>query len=137
MPRRILAPILEIGIAALWQVVSPCCFECCSRRFKGRRGAVPIVARIAARIEAAAPLPLIRRRRGAGPLDDDADADAGIVDMPGHGPIVDALAGEGGHGPLKRGQGRQANRPTDCGRAYPSHCRLRVRKSCDAVRFGQ
>jgi hypothetical protein len=25
----------------------------------------------------------------------------GIVDMPGHRPIVDALAGEGGHAPLK------------------------------------
>jgi hypothetical protein len=60
-------------------------------------------ARIAARVKAAAPLPLIRRRRLSRSLDDHADADAGIVDVPGHGPVINALAGEGGHAPLKRG----------------------------------
>jgi hypothetical protein len=29
MPRRILAPFLEVGIGALWQVVAPCRFERC------------------------------------------------------------------------------------------------------------
>jgi hypothetical protein len=64
MPHRVLVPFIEVGIAALWQIVSPCRFECRARFLETRRGAVSIVARIATRIEAAAPLPLIRRRRG-------------------------------------------------------------------------
>jgi hypothetical protein len=67
-----------------------------------RRGAVSIVSRIAARIKSAAPLPLIGRGRGARSLGDHTDPDAGIMDVPGHGPIVDALAGEFEHGLLKR-----------------------------------
>jgi len=45
MPRRILAPMLEVGFAAFWQIVSPCRFECGARRFKGRRGAVALMSR--------------------------------------------------------------------------------------------
>ena len=41
-------------------------------------------------------------------LDDHADAHAGIVNLPGFRAIVDALAGEGGHGPLKRATLRPA-----------------------------
>src|SRR5450631_3172562 len=61
------------------------------------RGAMPIVARIAAGVEAADPLPLIGRGRGTRAFDDHANAHAGIVDVPGHGPIVNALLGQGGH----------------------------------------
>jgi hypothetical protein len=42
--------------------------------------------------------------RGAGDarsLHHHPDANAGIVDVPGHGSIVDAFAGEGGHGGIK------------------------------------
>ena len=70
-----------------------------------------LLARIAAGIEAAMPLPLIRPRRRAGSLDDHANADAGIVDMPGHGPIVDALAGELGHAPIEAQPARLAKWP--------------------------
>jgi hypothetical protein len=62
MPRLILPPFLEVIIAALWQIVSPCPFECHARGLETRRGAVSIVTRLAARIEPAAPLPRIRRR---------------------------------------------------------------------------
>ena len=65
-------------------------------RHRNRRGTMSIITRIAARIEAAMPFPLIGRRRGARSLDDHPDADASIVHVPGHGPIVDALAGEAG-----------------------------------------
>ena len=51
----VLPPFLEIRFRALWQIVapgSPRCLKTCG-------GAVSIVAGIAARVEAAAPLPLI------------------------------------------------------------------------------
>jgi hypothetical protein len=54
------------------------------------------------RVETAMPFPLIRPRRGARPLDNHPDPNAGIVDVPGHRPVVDALAGEFVHAPLKR-----------------------------------
>jgi hypothetical protein len=66
-------------------------------------------ARLAARVKSAAPLPLIRRRRGARSLDDHPDADAGIVDVPGFRQVVDAFAGEGGHYPSKRAETPRAN----------------------------
>jgi hypothetical protein len=102
MPRRVLPPFIEIRVAALGQIVSPCRFERRPCGLETRRGAMSIVAGIAAWVEPAAPLPLIGRRRGARSLDDHPDAAAGKVDVPGHRPIVDALASEGGHAPLKR-----------------------------------
>jgi GcrA cell cycle regulator len=55
------------------------------------------------------PFPWLGRVRDARTLDDHPDADAGIMDVPSHGSIVDAFAGEDGHTSLKRGQSRQAN----------------------------
>ena len=89
----------------LGQIFSPCRFERRARGFKGCRGAVAIVAGITARVESAHPLPLIGRWRRARSLDDHADAYAGVVDMPGHGPVIDALAGELRHARLKRQTG--------------------------------
>jgi hypothetical protein len=100
-PGILIAPFPEIGIGPLWQIFPPRRFERRARSLEVSRGAVPIVARIAAGIEAAAPLPLIRRWRSSRSLDDHPDANAGIVDVPGFGPIVDALAGEGGHVAIK------------------------------------
>src|ERR1035437_9104699 len=76
-PSLLIAPFLKVGRAALWQIVTPCRFERRARSLEVSRGAVPIVARIAAGIEAAAPLPLIRRWRSSRSLDDHPDADAG------------------------------------------------------------
>jgi hypothetical protein len=45
------------------------------------------------------PFPWLRGICDARSLDDHAYADAAMVDVPGHGPIVDAFAGEGGHDP--------------------------------------
>ena len=94
---RVLSPCIEVGISALWQILLPRRFEGDACGLKRCRGAAPVVARIAARIEAAMPFPLIGRGRGARSLDDHPDAYAGIMDVPGLRPIVDALAGKGGH----------------------------------------
>jgi len=127
VPSCVLAPCIEVGIGALWQILSPCRFEGDACGLKGRRGAMPIVARIAARVKPTAPLPLMGRRRGARSLDDHSDADAGIMDVPGHRPIVDALAGELGHAPLKRTPPRVSNRPISQDRNRVVPCPSRVR----------
>jgi hypothetical protein len=57
VPSRVLSPFIEIRIAALWQIVTPCRFERDARGLESRRGAVSIVARLAPGIKAAAPLP--------------------------------------------------------------------------------
>ena len=61
-----------------------------------------------ARVKPAAPLPRLSGVRDARSLDNHPNPDAGIVDVPGRRPVVDALAGEGGHAPLKRGLDGQA-----------------------------
>jgi hypothetical protein len=85
MPRRVLAPFLEVGIGALGQILSPCRFKRRACGLEVSRGAVSIVAGIAAWVKSAAPLPLIQRRRGARSLDDHPDSNASIMHMPGHG----------------------------------------------------
>jgi hypothetical protein len=45
------------------------------------------------------PLPWFGRVRHAGPLDNQPDPDAGIIDVPGDRPVIDAFAGEDGHAP--------------------------------------
>jgi hypothetical protein len=64
-------------------------------------------------LEAAAPLPLIRARRGSASLD--GDADTGIVDVPGLRPVVGALAGDLGHAAIEARSGRNRQAATDCG----------------------
>src|SRR5450631_1493078 len=56
VPGRVLPPLLEISLGALWQIVAPCRFERRACSLKACGGAVPIVTGIAARIEAANPL---------------------------------------------------------------------------------
>lgn len=64
---------------------------------------VHIPARSAARIEPATSFPRLRGICDARSLDDHADAHAGTVYAPGNRAMIDALACEGGHAPLKRG----------------------------------
>jgi hypothetical protein len=59
VPGRILAPFIEVGFAALWQVVSPSRFKCGSRLIERRSGTVSLLAGIAAGIKPAMPFPLI------------------------------------------------------------------------------
>ena len=63
-----------------------------------------MLARMRPRIEAASPAPRVHVARDADTLGDRAHVHVAIVDVPGHGPIVDALAGGSGHAPLKRQQ---------------------------------
>ena len=57
--------------------------------------------------EAAIPFPTIGMCRVSRPLNDHPNLDAGIVDMPGLGSVVDALAGEIGHGQIDRATARE------------------------------
>jgi hypothetical protein len=118
MPSCVLPPFLEVGRAALWQIVAPRRVKRRARRLKACCGAVPLVAGIAARIEAANPLPLIGRRRGARALDDYTDSHSVILDVPGLRPVVDALAGEGGHGGIEAQRLRLDNRLSSGGRGF-------------------
>jgi hypothetical protein len=81
-PGLVVAPFLEIGLAALGQIFSPC-----------RSAPVSLLTRIAARIKPAMPLSRLSSVRDARSLDDHTDEDAGIVDVPGFRAIIDALAG--------------------------------------------
>jgi hypothetical protein len=74
VPRRILPPFLKVRIGAFRQIVSPCRFERRARRFKGRRGAVALLSRVAPWIKSAMPFPRLRYPRDARSLDDHADA---------------------------------------------------------------
>lgn len=103
MPRRVVQPFPEVGLAALGQVFPPCRVERSARSFEAGRGAVPFIAGIASGIKSANPLPAIRRPRSARAFDDHADAHAGEMDVLGFRAIVDAFAGKGAHAPLKRG----------------------------------
>jgi hypothetical protein len=60
VPSRVLPPFLEVGIGALWQILSPRCVKRGAGGLKTRRGAMSTVARV----KPAAPLPLMGRRRG-------------------------------------------------------------------------
>jgi hypothetical protein len=82
MISRILAPFLEVGFAAFRQIVSPCRLERGTGIIERRSGAVSLFTGIAAGLKSAMPFRLIRRRRCAGSLLDQTDADTGIVDMP-------------------------------------------------------
>jgi hypothetical protein len=100
-PCLLIAPFLKIGLAASGQTVAPSRFEPGARGLKTGSATVSMLAR-ATRIEPTMPFPRLRGIRDAGSLNDRADADAGVVDVPGNRPIVDALAGKSGHAPLKR-----------------------------------
>jgi hypothetical protein len=102
-PSLLIAPFLKIGIATLWQIVSPCRFERCTRVLEVYGSSASLLARHAARVEAAMPLPRFCRVCHARSFDDHPDANASKVDVPGSRAIVDAFAGEGGHALLKRG----------------------------------
>jgi len=108
-PSFLIAPGLKVGFAALRQEISPGRFKRHASGLKAGAGAIALLARLAARIEAAMPLPRLRSARDAGSFGNQANTDTGIVDVPGHWPIVDALAGEGGHAPLKRTWAAGAN----------------------------
>jgi hypothetical protein len=95
-PILLIAPSLEIGLAALGQSAPPRGLESGARSLKARGAPISLLTRIAARIKPAVLLPRLSSVCDARSLDDHADANAGIVDVPRHGPIVDALAGEGG-----------------------------------------
>jgi hypothetical protein len=82
-PDLVVAPFLKVSFAPLGQIISPCCFECRTGSIETRCCAVPIVARIAARIEAAAPFPAIGVHRVAGAFGDGANVHIAIIDEPG------------------------------------------------------
>jgi hypothetical protein len=84
------------------QTVAPSSLERRAGGLKACNTSIPLLARPPARVEPAMPLPGLCGIRDARALDDHADANAGIVDVPSHAPILDAFAGEGGHAPLKR-----------------------------------
>jgi hypothetical protein len=100
---------LKVGFAPLGQIVSPSSLECRTGSIETRCGAMPIVARIAARIEAAAPFPRLSVVRVARALRDRANVHIAIIDEPAF--LADVrieAAGEGGHAPLKRGLSEEA-----------------------------
>jgi hypothetical protein len=99
-PCLLISPRLEISFAALWEIFAPCRFECSARGLKACRGAVSFIARIAARVKAANPLPRLGRVGDARSLQNHADAHAGIVDVPAFGAIIDAFASKGGQARL-------------------------------------
>jgi hypothetical protein len=107
-PSFLIAPCLKIGVAKVRQIIVPGRFERRPRGLETGGAAISLASRLAARIEAAMPLPRLRGIRDARSLNNHADADASIVDVPGFRPIIDALASEFGHAPLKRSRGLQA-----------------------------
>jgi hypothetical protein len=59
-----------------------------------------LLARMAARIEAARPSPRVLARRNADPLGDRADEDVAVIDVPAFVLGLEiAAAGKGGYGP--------------------------------------
>jgi hypothetical protein len=106
-PGLLIAPCLEIGLAASGKIFSPCRFK---RRPRSLEIGGPSIS-LLARIEAAVPFQRLGGIRDARSLDDQSDADAGIVDVPGERTNVDAFAGKDEHAPMKRGQACESNCP--------------------------
>jgi hypothetical protein len=106
-PGFLIAPFLKVGLAAVGQVIAPCRLERRTRSFETRGTSISLLTGPPARVKSAMPLPGLCGIRDTRALDDHADANAGIVDVPGDGPIIGAFAGEGGHAPLKRGLGAE------------------------------
>jgi hypothetical protein len=122
-PGFLIAPGLEVGFAAPGKDIPPRCFKCRAGGLETGGSPVSLVAGIAARIKAAMPLPRLGPVRDARSLNDHADADAGIVDVPAFGLIIDAFAGEGGDAAIearpkpagnKRANSRTKNEPSCC-----------------------
>jgi len=101
-PCLVVAPFLKTGLGALWQVQAPSGLERGPGSFETFSPTVFVLAVRAARIEAEVKFKRLRGVRDARPFHDHANSHAGKVDVPGFGPIVDALAGKGGHTLLKR-----------------------------------
>jgi hypothetical protein len=99
-PGLLIAPRLKIGFGPVQQEDGPCRLEIGACLVESRRRASGALARMAAGVEAAMPLPGLPGIRDARALDDQADPDPGIMDVPSHGSVIDALAGEDGRGPM-------------------------------------
>jgi hypothetical protein len=109
-PIALIAPFLEIGFAHRRQDPAPSCLEPCASLFEGGRGTAPIVAGLHARIETAAPFPLLDVDRAARSASDRADMGVTVVDVPAVRALGIAAAGEGGHDPSFRRSGREGSR---------------------------
>jgi hypothetical protein len=110
-PGRVAPPFLEIGLGAQREISAPRLFEASPGVVKGCRRAVSILTRMAPRIEAAMPFPAIGTGRVSRTLRDCPCADTGIVDVPGYRLIVDALAGDLGHGGTQTRSKSPGNQP--------------------------
>jgi hypothetical protein len=103
-PISLIAPFLKIRFGSLRQKHLPCGLEIGAGFVEGRGRAVLMFARMRARIEATAPLPLIGVVWIAGADRDRAGVDIAVIDVPAF--LADfriSAAGEFGHTPLKRG----------------------------------
>jgi hypothetical protein len=78
----LITPFLEIGFAHRRQDPAPSCLERCASLFECGRGTAPIVAGLHARIETAAPFPLLDVDRAARSASDRADMGVTVVDVP-------------------------------------------------------
>jgi hypothetical protein len=77
----------------------PCALKIGAGLVECRGGAALMLARIRARIEAAAPFPLRAVVRVAGALGDRAGVDVAVIDQPAFlASVMVAAAGQGGHG---------------------------------------
>jgi hypothetical protein len=113
-PIPLIAPRLKIGLGSFRQEPPPCVLKIGAGLFEGRRRAVLMLARMRAGIGAARPAPRIFVERNAGADLDRSGVDIAPIDVPAFvGGVGRLAAGEFGHALLKRGRGRQANRP--CG----------------------
>ena len=99
-PVPLIPPGLEVGFRSGRQESLSGGLKGRSGFIKRRGGAAASFARPRARVEAAAPFPLIDVDRATGTTGDGADADVAIIDAPADTVRVgDLTAGEGGHGP--------------------------------------
>jgi hypothetical protein len=101
VPVPVVQPSLIVRLGALGREYPPRRIEVGARLVKGGRGAAQVFARLAARVEAADPLPRILVDRNAAAPRELADTDVAKVDVPAIGSVVVTAAGEDGHPGIK------------------------------------
>jgi hypothetical protein len=100
----LIAPSLIVDFRSLCRKLPPRNLEMHARAIKRRRGAAALLAGVRARIEAAEPLSRVLVMRLAYAARDGADLNVTVVDVPAILAFGIAVAGEFGHGALKRGR---------------------------------
>jgi hypothetical protein len=101
-PRRgvtLVPPFLEIGIGERRQDPPPGGFEVGARVIEIDGGAALVLVRFDARIEAAAPFPLVDIDRAAHAAGNGADVNVSVIDVLAVLALRISAAGEGGHVP--------------------------------------